>query len=262
MDLTRKVDLRAFTLADPYRVVIDMPQVTFKLPAVTGESGRGLVKAFRYGLVMHGRLAYRARSDAAGADRKGLRARSRGRPAGAARARSGRRPTAKPSCATLRRNTPPTLATSGAARSASRAPSRRSAADDRDRSRAWRPRYRHGRASGESWKRRSCSISRCCCATSSRRSGKYRVVMTRTDDTFIPLAERVSLARHPAGGAVHLDPCRRAEEARRRCAGRDRLHAVGDGLRRRGRPARRNRKSRRRDRRHRSPMKPTTSPTS
>lgn len=54
IDLTRKVELRAFTLADPYRVVIDLPQVTFQLPARTGETGRGLIKAFRYGLVMQG----------------------------------------------------------------------------------------------------------------------------------------------------------------------------------------------------------------
>ena len=54
MDFSRKIDLRAFTLADPYRVVIDLPQVTFNLPPKTGESGRGLVKAFRFGLVMQG----------------------------------------------------------------------------------------------------------------------------------------------------------------------------------------------------------------
>ena len=54
LDLTRKVELRAFTLADPYRVVIDLPQVTFALPAKAGHSGRGLVKAYRYGLVMAG----------------------------------------------------------------------------------------------------------------------------------------------------------------------------------------------------------------
>jgi N-acetylmuramoyl-L-alanine amidase len=54
IDLTRKIDLRAFTLPDPYRVVIDIPQVTFALPPRTGERGRGLVKAFRYGLVMPG----------------------------------------------------------------------------------------------------------------------------------------------------------------------------------------------------------------
>jgi N-acetylmuramoyl-L-alanine amidase len=54
MDLDRKIELRAFTLADPYRVVVDIPQVTFQLPPKAGEAGRGLIKAFRYGLVMPG----------------------------------------------------------------------------------------------------------------------------------------------------------------------------------------------------------------
>jgi N-acetylmuramoyl-L-alanine amidase len=54
MDLTRKIDLHAFTLADPYRVVVDIPQVVFQFPPKTGERGRGLVKAFRFGLVMQG----------------------------------------------------------------------------------------------------------------------------------------------------------------------------------------------------------------
>jgi N-acetylmuramoyl-L-alanine amidase len=55
IDLTRKIDVRAFTIADPYRVVIDIPQVNFQFPARTGEHGRGIVKAFRFGLVMKGR---------------------------------------------------------------------------------------------------------------------------------------------------------------------------------------------------------------
>ena len=54
VDLSQKIDMRAFTLANPYRVVIDMPQVTFQLPPKTGEAGRGLIKAFRFGLVMQG----------------------------------------------------------------------------------------------------------------------------------------------------------------------------------------------------------------
>jgi N-acetylmuramoyl-L-alanine amidase len=54
VDLSHKIDMRAFTLADPYRVVIDIPQVNFQLPPKTGELGRGVVKAFRYGLVMPG----------------------------------------------------------------------------------------------------------------------------------------------------------------------------------------------------------------
>jgi len=54
VDLNRKVDLAVFTLADPYRVVIDLPRTTFKLPAKASEQSRGLVKAFRYGLIMQG----------------------------------------------------------------------------------------------------------------------------------------------------------------------------------------------------------------
>ncbi|MGA2942350.1 MAG: N-acetylmuramoyl-L-alanine amidase [Xanthobacteraceae bacterium] len=54
MDLSRKIDLHAFTLADPYRVVVDIPEVTFQLPPKAGDSGRGLIKAFRYGVMMPG----------------------------------------------------------------------------------------------------------------------------------------------------------------------------------------------------------------
>jgi N-acetylmuramoyl-L-alanine amidase len=54
IDVSRRIELRTFTLADPYRVVVDLPQVTFKLPPKAGETGRGLVKAFRFGVVMPG----------------------------------------------------------------------------------------------------------------------------------------------------------------------------------------------------------------
>jgi len=54
VDLSRKIEITAFMLADPYRVVVDLPRTTFKLPANTGEQARGLVKAFRYGLIMQG----------------------------------------------------------------------------------------------------------------------------------------------------------------------------------------------------------------
>ena len=51
---TRSIQFRAFALADPYRVVVDLPQVSFRLAAGAGTAGRGLIKAFRYGLVMPG----------------------------------------------------------------------------------------------------------------------------------------------------------------------------------------------------------------
>jgi N-acetylmuramoyl-L-alanine amidase len=54
VDFSQKIDMRVFTLANPYRVVIDLPQVVFNLPPKTGESGRGLIKAFRFGLMMTG----------------------------------------------------------------------------------------------------------------------------------------------------------------------------------------------------------------
>ena len=41
VDLSEKVDVAAFTLADPYRVVIDLPQVTFKLPAKPASTAAG-----------------------------------------------------------------------------------------------------------------------------------------------------------------------------------------------------------------------------
>jgi N-acetylmuramoyl-L-alanine amidase len=55
VDLTRKVDIAAFALADPYRVIIDLPDVTFDLPAAAGRLGRGLVTTYRYGLIGPGK---------------------------------------------------------------------------------------------------------------------------------------------------------------------------------------------------------------
>jgi len=53
VDLTQKIDVTAFALANPYRVVVDLPQIAFRLPAQTDQA-RGLVTAFRYGLIMQG----------------------------------------------------------------------------------------------------------------------------------------------------------------------------------------------------------------
>src|SRR5215217_5971759 len=50
----QKFDVRAFTLPNPYRVVVDMPLVAFQFPPDAGEKGRGLIKGFRFGTVMQG----------------------------------------------------------------------------------------------------------------------------------------------------------------------------------------------------------------
>ena len=44
-----------FTLADPYRLIIDMPDVGFQLPKGSGQHGRGLIQAYRYGLFAPGK---------------------------------------------------------------------------------------------------------------------------------------------------------------------------------------------------------------
>ncbi len=50
MDMNHRVDYRVFTLANPYRVVIDMPELSWALPPGGGEAGRGLIERYRYGL--------------------------------------------------------------------------------------------------------------------------------------------------------------------------------------------------------------------
>ena len=55
LDLTKKVEVSAFTIGDPYRVVVDLPNVNFDLPANSGRAGKGLVSAYRYGLLGRGK---------------------------------------------------------------------------------------------------------------------------------------------------------------------------------------------------------------
>ena len=54
LDITGQVEHKVFTLPDPYRVVIDLPEVEWRLPGKTLSVGRGLVRQFRYGLFRPG----------------------------------------------------------------------------------------------------------------------------------------------------------------------------------------------------------------
>jgi len=54
-DLTESVSYSVYVLPDPYRVIIDLPGVTFDLPPGTGLKTRGLIKEYRYGEVEKGR---------------------------------------------------------------------------------------------------------------------------------------------------------------------------------------------------------------
>jgi N-acetylmuramoyl-L-alanine amidase len=49
LTLTRGVTAEVYTLANPYRVIIDLPDVGFALSPEAGRDARGLVSSFRYG---------------------------------------------------------------------------------------------------------------------------------------------------------------------------------------------------------------------
>ena len=54
-DLSQTIDAAVFTLADPYRIVIDLPEVRFALPEHAGTESRGLAAAFRFGSISAGK---------------------------------------------------------------------------------------------------------------------------------------------------------------------------------------------------------------
>jgi N-acetylmuramoyl-L-alanine amidase len=54
IDLSAAVEYRIFTLSDPYRVVIDLPEISWRLPPGAPASGVGLIATYRYGLFKPG----------------------------------------------------------------------------------------------------------------------------------------------------------------------------------------------------------------
>jgi N-acetylmuramoyl-L-alanine amidase len=55
MTFSNSVRYQIFTLADPYRVIIDIPNVDFHLAKDAGQHGRGVILAYRYGLFAAGK---------------------------------------------------------------------------------------------------------------------------------------------------------------------------------------------------------------
>lgn len=49
-DLTKRVAPKVSVVSDPHRVIIDLPKVEFRIDSAAGQSGKGLVRAFRFGL--------------------------------------------------------------------------------------------------------------------------------------------------------------------------------------------------------------------
>ncbi len=211
MDFSRRIDLRAFTLADPYRVVIDIPQVTFALAPKAGENGRGLIKAFRFGLVMQGgsRVVFDLTKPAR-VEKAFFVDAADGAPA---RLVLDLASTDRESF--LRQAD---LDSKSARPEAPRAGTQAAGTTDSRPLVALDP--GHGGidngtkgAAGELEKDIVLNFAQ---ALRERieKGGKYRVLMTRTDDTFVPLADRVRIARTAGASlfvSIHADALPRRE---------------------------------------------------
>lgn len=213
LELDRKIDLRAFALANPNRIVVDIPQVTFQLPAGVGDTSRGLVKAFRYGLVMPGgsRIVMDLKRPAKIEKAYVLEAENGQPPKLIIELIATDRAAFMQGIAAANRKamaaaTPETTATTAAPVVAN------TDANDTRPVVIIDPGHGgidHGTQaqSGENEKAIVLDFAR---ALRERieKAGKYRVVMTRDDDTFVALAERVKIAqRHKAALflSVHAD---------------------------------------------------------
>jgi len=200
MDLDRKIDLHVFTLADPYRVVLDIPQVTFQLPPHAGESGRGLIKAFRFGLVMPGgsRMVFDLTKPAR-VDKAFIMDAAAGAPARlvldlAATDRESFLRTMAQEEKIARSEAPPVApppAISSDPRPLVVLDPGHGGIDTGTRA-----------ANGECEKDIVLAFAKRL-RDRLEKSGKYRVLMTRTDDTFVSLPDRVTIARQ-AGAALFI----------------------------------------------------------
>ncbi len=212
LDLDQKIDVHAFVLADPDRVVVDIPQVTFRLPAGSGQAGRGLIRAFRYGLVMPG--GSRMVLDLAGpakVDRAYVLDAANGQPSRLVVELTAVDRAAFKAALDQTQLRPAVVAHAGPGADISGAIKATKFADPRpviviDPG--------HGGAdngtraeSGETEKALVLGFAHALRARLEK-AGKYRVVMTRTDDTFVPLAERVKIARNNTASlfvSIHAD---------------------------------------------------------
>jgi N-acetylmuramoyl-L-alanine amidase len=212
IDLSGKVDLRAFTLADPYRVVVDLPQVTFQLKPKAGDSGRGLIKAFRYGLVMLGgsRIVIDLKKPVR-IDKAFILDAAEGQPARLIIDLTAvDRETFLRTIAQENRLAP-------TAQQKKNDPENKNAGDPRplivlDPGHGGIDNGTHA-ASGENEKAMVLDFA-LLLRDKIEKVGRYRVVMTRTDDVFIPLADRVKLARQRQASlfiSIHADALGRGD---------------------------------------------------
>jgi len=222
LDLDKSIQFRAFALADPYRVVVDIPQVSFQLPP--GITGRGLVKAFRYGLVMPGgsRIVFDLTGPARIAKSYMLDAANDQPPRLVLELEEIDRTNFVQSLAAESRpQLRPAIADAADPIVAMKAAAEPRPADVLD----LRPvvvidpghgGVDNGTQAGGGENNEKDLVLGFGLALRDRieKSGKYRVVMTREDDTFVPLADRVRIARNQSAAlfvSIHADALPRHE---------------------------------------------------
>jgi N-acetylmuramoyl-L-alanine amidase len=239
LDLDKTISFRAFPLADPYRVVLDIPQVSFQLPAAAGTVGRGLIKGFRYGLVMPGgsRIVFDLTGPARIANSYVLEA-ANGQPPRLVLELEevdhttftqllslDNRPELRPAIATPKdaadKDATDSVATIEA--KVEVVPAGAPAPDKADAAGDLRPvividpghgGIDNGTQSGNEYEKTLVLGFGLALRDRIEKSGKYRVVMTRTDDTFIPLNDRVKIARNQSAAlfvSIHADALPRRE---------------------------------------------------
>ena len=225
--LDRSIAVHAFPLSDPYRVVIDIPQVTFQLPPGIGATGRGLIKAFRYGLVMPGgsRIVFDLTGPARISSASVLEAANGQPPRLVLELEQVDRTTVVQSLAPANRpELRPAIAdTHEAPLSPAAVPAKLEEPAATPSPPDTRPVVvidpgHGGLDNGTQWDGASEKTLVLAFALTLRdrieKSGKYRVVMTRTDDTFIPLDDRVKFARGQSASlfvSIHADALPRRE---------------------------------------------------
>jgi N-acetylmuramoyl-L-alanine amidase len=225
LDLDQPIAVHAFALADPYRVIVDIPQVNFQLPPGIGAAGRGLIKAFRYGLVMPGgsRLVFDLTGPARIVNASVLEA-ANGQPARLVleleevdrttfvqSLAPESHPALRPAIADAKTTSLPvsTLPSKLEAPAASPSDTRPVIVID--------PGHGgpdNGTQSGTEVEKNLVLGFALILRDRIEKGGKFRVVMTRTDDTFIPLDDRVKFARSQSAAlfvSIHADALPRHE---------------------------------------------------
>ncbi len=212
--LSKKVKFGIRTLANPYRVIIDLSDVKLNFPSGRGSKGRGLVKGYRYGRVEpHGVRIILDVKEPVLVDKASIWPASNGNPPRLVveLVKTDRKIFLSKQAARTRQAASARPRNGGSGSPAVHAPKRRKSANAK---RVIVIDPGHGgidpgaiSRSGLKEKDIVLAFSKTL-QTKLKASGRYQVVMTRTQDGYIPLRKRVEIGRHKGADlfiSVHAD---------------------------------------------------------